>query len=120
MLQILLRIQLLIVMMILLILDYVVIYPMSSSLPHFFVNAIQLDKLRPEEIAIMQFDSRPLGDYWLAAAKWNKFYCDRHGHRFLYFTIPPLVTLPEDTSVSDKDKKKNSRKRKERMQQQQK
>ena len=51
-------------------------------------SIIQLDQLKPEEIAIMQFDSRqPLSNYWLAAAKWNKYYCDNHGHRFIYFTL---------------------------------
>lgn len=42
--------------------------------------------LKPEEIAIVQFDSRPLKDYWLAAAKWNDAYCKKHGHKFLYYT----------------------------------
>lgn len=42
--------------------------------------------LNPEEIAILQFDSRPLRDYWLTSALWNKHYCDRHGHLYLYYT----------------------------------
>ncbi len=50
------------------------------------VAVIQLDQLDPKEIAIMQYDSRqPLTDYWLAAARWNKYYCDKHGHTFVYY-----------------------------------
>jgi len=47
-----------------------------------------LDGLRAEEVAIVQFDSRAMSSYWLASANWNKFYCDKHGHKFLYFQAP--------------------------------
>eukprot|EP01036_Dinobryon_divergens_P045447 gene45447-60716_t len=36
--------------------------------------------LGPEDIAIVQFDSRPLSNYWEAAARWNNLYAKKHGH----------------------------------------
>lgn len=43
--------------------------------------------LNPDEIAILQYDSRkPLSSYWLVSAQWNKKYCDKHGHKYLYYT----------------------------------
>ncbi|RYH20153.1 hypothetical protein EON65_24415 [archaeon] len=39
-----------------------------------------------EQFAIMQFDSRPLKNYWRAAAHWNHAYCKSHGHKFLFYT----------------------------------
>ena len=50
------------------------------------LHAEQLSELNAREIAILQYDSRPLGDYWLASAMWNKQYCDRHNHVYIYFT----------------------------------
>jgi hypothetical protein len=47
-----------------------------------------LDKLNPSEVALVQFDSRDMDSYWLASANWNKFYCDRHGHKFFYYQAP--------------------------------
>eukprot|EP01041_Mallomonas_annulata_P005418 gene5418-10844_t len=43
--------------------------------------------LGPEDIAIVQFDSRPLSNYWEAAARWNNLYAKKHGHVFLYYTL---------------------------------
>lgn len=48
-------------------------------------SSSQLAILKPEEIALIQYDSRPLEDYWLASALWNKNYCDRHGHIFIFY-----------------------------------
>ena len=39
-----------------------------------------------ESFAVLQFDSRPLKNYWLTAALWNNEYCKRHNHKFLYYT----------------------------------
>jgi hypothetical protein len=50
------------------------------------LSEFDLTTLRRDEIALLQFDSRPMKDYWLAAAQWNKYYCDLHGHVFLYYT----------------------------------
>ena len=41
--------------------------------------------LKREEIALFQFDSRPLNDYWLASALWNNKYAMRHNHTFVYY-----------------------------------
>lgn len=48
-------------------------------------SSVQLEYLNRAEIAILQYDSRPLENYWLASALWNKHYCDLHGHQFLYY-----------------------------------
>ena len=45
-----------------------------------------ISTIPPQKIAIMQFDSRPLKNYWLSAAQWNAAYCQKHGHRFIYYT----------------------------------
>jgi hypothetical protein len=42
--------------------------------------------LKNSEIAIMQFDSRPLSSYWETSAKWNNRYTSHHGHKFLYYS----------------------------------
>jgi hypothetical protein len=45
------------------------------------------DDLKDNEIAIVQFDSRPLRDYWLTSSLWNHDYATRHGHLFLYYNL---------------------------------
>ena len=47
----------------------------------------ELSNLKPHEVALMQFDSRPLENYWLSAALWNQAYARSHGHRFIYYTL---------------------------------
>lgn len=49
-------------------------------------TSLNLWELKPEEIALLQFDSRPLKGYWLTAARWNSHYCETHGHKFIYYT----------------------------------
>ena len=49
-------------------------------------STLQLENLRRDEIALLLYDSRPLENYWLAAASWNKHYCDLHGHIFIYYS----------------------------------
>lgn len=57
--------------------------------------SVDISKLHPSEIAIVQYDSRvPLTNYWLASALWNKQYCDKHGHTFIYY-ITPFKTAKE-------------------------
>jgi hypothetical protein len=46
---------------------------------------IDLHTLRNDEIALLQYDSRTMGDYWQVSAEWNKHYCDKHGHKFIYY-----------------------------------
>ncbi len=43
--------------------------------------------LPANKIAILQFDSRPLRNYWLTAALWNAHYCKVHGHKYIFYTI---------------------------------
>jgi hypothetical protein len=50
------------------------------------IEFFDISQLNPSEIGILQFDSRPLKNYWLVAAKWNNDYCQRHNHHFLYYT----------------------------------
>ena len=51
-----------------------------------------LRDIKPNEISILQYDSRPLEDYWLASALWNKYYSDLHGHKFLYYNMKSECT----------------------------
>ena len=46
-----------------------------------------LNDLRAEEVAIIQFDSRPLRNYWFTASLWNYHYTQQHNHSFLYYTL---------------------------------
>jgi hypothetical protein len=43
--------------------------------------------LKPSEIALLQFDSRRLEDYWRTSAVWNDYYAKKHGHQFLYYSL---------------------------------
>ena len=42
------------------------------------------DDLKPNDIAIIQFDTRQLADYWNASARWNKYFAMSHGHQYLF------------------------------------
>ena len=43
--------------------------------------------LTAAEIAIVQYDTRPLGEeYWGVAARWNFAYARRHGHPYFYLS----------------------------------
>ena len=41
----------------------------------------------PHELAIVQFDTRPLGGYWNVSAHHNFAYALRHRHQYLYLTM---------------------------------
>ncbi len=43
--------------------------------------------ISPKDIAIVQFDNRDLDNYWNISARWNRAYCDEHGHQYLYLTM---------------------------------
>jgi hypothetical protein len=62
--------------------------------------ALNVSTLLPEEIAIMQFDSRTLKNYWLSAARWNNAYCKSHGHQFLYYTSIEACHYKEEPLAS--------------------
>ena len=52
-----------------------------------FVCSFNFEKdLKSSEIAILQFDSRPLSAYWQVSALWNSHYCSKHGHKYLYYS----------------------------------
>ena len=48
---------------------------------------LSLDDLQPSDICIIQFDSRPLDNYWNASAIWNKAYAMYHGHKYAFMTM---------------------------------
>lgn len=48
---------------------------------------IYKQSLLPDQIAVVQFDSRPLKDYWLVSANWNYLYCLHHGHKYIYYSL---------------------------------
>lgn len=52
-------------------------------------SIVDLGKLKNEEIAIVQFDSRPLKGYWRVAAEWNHHYAAIHNHSFAYYSTKP-------------------------------
>jgi hypothetical protein len=46
-----------------------------------------IKNILPSEIALLQFDSRSLDNYWLTSAIWNDYYAKKHGHQFLYYSL---------------------------------
>jgi hypothetical protein len=48
--------------------------------------SLKKDDLKANDIAIIQFDTRELADYWEASARWNKAYALYHGHQYAYLT----------------------------------
>ena len=46
-----------------------------------------IQEMKPSEIALLQFDSRHLDNYWLTSAIWNDHYAKKHGHKFLYYSL---------------------------------
>jgi hypothetical protein len=45
---------------------------------------------QPEELLVVQYDSRPLNSYWNTSAQWNKRYCNKYGHLYLFFSSETL------------------------------
>ena len=45
------------------------------------------DDLKPNDIAIVQFDTRELQDYWNSSARWNKYFAMSHGHQYVYLSM---------------------------------
>ena len=46
-----------------------------------------VDDLKAADIALIQFDTRPLANYWNASAHWNKLYSLYHGHKYMYMSM---------------------------------
>lgn len=44
----------------------------------------KLGDLKPNELAIVQYDSRPISHYWNTSARWNKAFCEYHGHQYMF------------------------------------
>jgi hypothetical protein len=42
--------------------------------------------VKPDELLIFQYDSRPLQDYWNASVRWNKAFADKYGHRYVFLS----------------------------------
>lgn len=49
--------------------------------------SITNDDLSDNEIAIVQFDSRPLLGYWNASSHWNKQYAMKYHHEYIYLSM---------------------------------
>lgn len=47
---------------------------------------LQTNDIQPEQLLIAQFDTRPLGDYWNVSVRWNKAYCDKYNHQYMFLT----------------------------------
>lgn len=56
-------------------------YQLSSS-----SSTFNDDDLNDHNIAIMQYDSRSLSSYWNTSVRWNKAYCDKYGHEYIYLS----------------------------------
>ena len=39
--------------------------------------------VQPDEVAIVQFETRPLGDYWNKSVLWNNAYAMKYGHKYI-------------------------------------
>jgi len=64
---------------------------MLCNAGHEVLHGVQLEPgvdLQPHELAIIQFDTRPMGNYWNVSAHWNYAYALQHGHQYAYFTLP--------------------------------
>lgn len=42
--------------------------------------------IKPNDLAVIQYDSRPLSQYWNISARWNKAYCEKYGHQYYYLS----------------------------------
>eukprot|EP01038_Epipyxis_sp_PR26KG_P012870 gene12870-17246_t len=49
-------------------------------------TALDSKDIQPHDLVIVQFDSRPLADYWNVSSRWNKAYSIQHGHQYLFLT----------------------------------
>lgn len=49
-------------------------------------NATHPLTIQPHELLIVQFDSRPLNDYWQTSQRWNSQYCRKYGHHYQFFS----------------------------------
>lgn len=56
---------------------------------HEVLHGVTLDPLQdiqPHELAIIQYDSRPLGDYWNSSAYWNFAFAQKWNHQYLFIS----------------------------------
>jgi hypothetical protein len=58
--------------------------------------------LAAADIALIQYDTRPLGpEYWGVAARWNYAFARKHGHPYYYFSSAETEEcLYSDISIS--------------------
>lgn len=47
----------------------------------------QHDDISAKDLAIIQFDTRSLSDYWNISVHWNSEYAHKHGHQFAFLTM---------------------------------
>lgn len=56
---------------------------------HEVLHGVELDPLEdihPHELAIIQYDSRPLADYWNSSAFWNFAFAQKWNHQYLFIS----------------------------------
>eukprot|EP00602_Paraphysomonas_sp_CaronLab_P002425 CAMPEP_0185033188 /NCGR_PEP_ID=MMETSP1103-20130426/21950_1 /TAXON_ID=36769 /ORGANISM="Paraphysomonas bandaiensis, Strain Caron Lab Isolate" /LENGTH=298 /DNA_ID=CAMNT_0027569381 /DNA_START=87 /DNA_END=979 /DNA_ORIENTATION=- len=74
---------------------------LSGVKDHFGLSySISMVDILPHQIALLQYDSRPLSDYWLSSALWNNYYAKIHGHVFLYYSLAGRCRYG-DTDLAD-------------------
>ena len=73
--------------------NFVKDHPQDVKAGSFISSHIDISQLSAQEVAIVQFDSRPLSfasaknSYWSVSAAHNYKYCQTHGHSFLYYDL---------------------------------
>ena len=57
------------------------------------------DFLLPHELAIVQFDSRPLSDYWNSSAQWNYAFAHKWNHKYVFLTMRDKQLCPHPSGI---------------------
>ena len=72
-----------------------ILFIILISLSHYFVESghevlygtqLSYDDIKPNELAIIQYDNRPFNDYWNTSMYLNKGYCEKYGHKYYRIT----------------------------------
>ena len=80
-------------------------YQLSAS-----SSSLNDDDLNDHNIAIIQYDSRSLSSYWNTSIRWNKAYCDKYGHEYIFLSSHHHQICRYDNSNDDNknDNNKNA------------
>lgn len=51
-----------------------------------YKHRLSSNDIKPEELLIVQYDSRPLANYWNVSTRWNKAFADHYGHKYMFLS----------------------------------